>query len=1676
MAKLRLRLGLLLTLSLAVGLTWPFEAGAANQIRSTALCPAVKGRPPIITILPLQNASGRPDLAWLSIGLQDSLTVDLWYVAALGTGTLAGMNYWEDLRDHCPTLDMTCLADLTIEDWRVLTAHSYLDGVFWGAFRLEGERVALDLAFYSLPDWVNRGEMSLTAPLPDLEAQASRRIINFLIKQGVGVSQIEAGRAQSSKTKSLEAWRLNAHGFLDQHRFTLAPAAQRDAMAGAWRNHLEQAVQADPRYAEAWNNLGWYWIVQKNWAAGAQAFSEALARKPDLVDANMGLGECRLEQGDPEGARPYLQRGFDLNRSLYGHMNYTVKYYQQIGRHQEGLEWLARQAVFYQAQNNLAGLAAAWSQRGKMLEAMKQNQAAAAAFQQAIDFAAAGFGPTHQQVSRHVNQLANFFFRQKDYDQAASLFQRALSIDEARYGPDHAQVLINLGNLIQSYWELKSYAQAEPLMRRVLSLRTRVYGPISQEVALTLSSLANLYDKTGQIEKAADTYEKALPVWEALKGPEDVEVATVLYFLGPLQMRLNKFEAAIANMERAAAILEKTDGPESAAVTILLVRLAEAFERLRQWPQAVTMMERAVALLQKGLGENDPILPAKLDHLGRLYLANGEIGKAKSIYERLVTLYERLYGPEELEVARALHDLATVAIQLGETENVVEWLERSLAISQKALGEDDPEVADVRRSLADYWRQQGDCLQAAPLYEQVLAVMEKDKKPERLGLAAVASRLAACHYQLGAYASAEPLYQKAIDIYQQDLGPEHPFLASVLAGLGQIYTKLGRFAAADPLFSRAVAIQEKAYGPDHSQLAATLNNQASLCFETGDYGRAEKLFLRSLAIQEKAKGPEHPDVTPNLINLAMIYNTQGDSRRAEPLYRRALAILEQAHGPDHPAVAAVLNNLAHFYQALGDNERAEPLYKRALAIREKALGPEHPDTAASLGNLAGLYHLRDPEQALDLYQRALSIERKVYGPEHPIVAGTLENIAVLCLRNADYDLAGPLFQEALTIREKALGPEHPETAAGLMSLTALAFLQADYVQAETHNDRAVAIVEKTLGPDDPRLALYLYPRAWTRAVTGRLDQAYDDLNRALTIDDRLIGNVLGVTTEEQQIRFLARHRWRIDHFLGLVSRQRRHDPAATLAAFNLWVRRKGLILEAQKRFQEALIYTADQEAVAVFRELNRVRALLSRLTFAAPDQKDSGQAARMTAELEAQKKKLEARLSQLSQAYARRQRIVEADAAKLSQALPPQTALMELARIKASDFVAPDFTRQEPLTRYLAFILKGGDDQVALIDLGPAEIIDQAVNELKKAITDLEDMKGLKSGPAARRLHDLVFAPLIPTLGGIKELFISPDGNLNLVPFEVLRGEDGRDLIEDYSFNYLAAGRDLLGFGQSPSALGRIVLLGDPAFDLEQEQKAVALNRLGLTPEQTREEDLSEDDLRGMKFDPLPGTREEVQSIAAVLGLEQVEVFTGVEAMEEVLRSRIAPRLLHLATHGFFLTDRQFGRLIEPNPALASLPFLQTSKEKGPATYNPLLRSGLALAGANAAIKGETAGAGGLLTAEKILGLRLAGTELVVLSACKTGLGEVMIGEGVFGLRRALLQAGAKSLVMSMWSVPDQETKELMIEFYRSWVNQGLSRNKALRQAALKQRQIVQTRYGYAHPFFWGAFVFLGEP
>jgi CHAT domain-containing protein len=325
--------------------------------------------------------------------------------------------------------------------------------------------------------------------------------------------------------------------------------------------------------------------------------------------------------------------------------------------------------------------------------------------------------------------------------------------------------------------------------------------------------------------------------------------------------------------------------------------------------------------------------------------------------------------------------------------------------------------------------------------------------------------------------------------------------------------------------------------------------------------------------------------------------------------------------------------------------------------------------------------------------------------------------------------------------------------------------------------------------------------------------------------------------------------------------------------------------------------------------------------------------------------------------------------------------------------------------------------------------------------------------------------PLRSLLGDAAHLLISADGALNLLPFEALVDERGKYLVERYSTSYLTSGRDLLRMQVARASKTDPVVIANPEFGesdmvMARNERPPRLKATNVSP--GRQSVTAGRDLSSVYFAPLDATAIEANAIKSLF--TSATVWTGPEASESALKRVDAPRILHIATHGFFLQDAGDTALdVEADEIPAETRAINASVK----VKNPLLRSGLALAGAN----GKTAGGDdGILTALEASGLNLWGTKLVTLSACDTGIGEVKSGEGVYGLRRAVVLAGAETLVMSMWPVSDFVTRDLMTAYYQG-LKLGQGRGEALRQVKLNMLKRPDRR----HPFYWASFIQSGE-
>jgi len=799
---------------------------------------------------------------------------------------------------------------------------------------------------------------------------------------------------------------------------------------------------------------------------------------------------------------------------------------------------------------------------------------------------------------------------------------------------------------------------------------------------------------------------------------------------------------------------------------------------------------------------------------------------------------------------------------------------------------------------------------------------------------------------------------------------------------------------------------------------------------------------------------------------AMQCYEQGDNEQALALAQEVHDLSRNLPDPEHPLVAVSLSILSLLHARRGAYDVALPLCERALAIQERVLGPNHPDTATSLDTLAHLHErIEADDAALPLCERALAIREQVLGPDHPDTATSLNNLARLHGRRGAYDAALPLYERALAIQERVLGPDHPNTATSLHNLAVL-------YSAKARPHDALSLMEQ-----------------------------------ALAINALMLGQIFSIGSEQQRMTFLQTQQGSFHAFLSLVWQHFRQDAEVVQRTFDVALRRKALGAEALFAQREAILGGAYPALEPQLHQLHVVRMQIAQKTLAGPDPEGLSVHQERLAQWHTEKEYLEATLARAIPEMNLERRLRAVDRQVVAWALPDTTTLVEFVRFSVCNFQAVpargESQWQEP--RYLAFVLPAGEpDNVQMIDLGEALPIDQMIATYRAhliAAGGYDRSPGTSPSPGediGTALRSALFDPVARALpDGCTSLLLAPDGALSQLPFEVLPTEGGGYLTDTVHITYLSAGRDVLRFeADTLIAPTAPLIAADPDFDLAGHVPVSAAASSSERASVRHSRDLRRG---GHQYKRLPGTAVEGERIATLLG---VTPWLADRVMETPLKACRSPRILHLATHGGFLPDQPFD------------PEVQQGRLGGPGRENPMLRSFLVTAGVNACSQGRAIpeeAEDGILTAEDVSGMNLLGTELVVLSACDTGRGEVEIGEGVLGLRRAFVVAGAQTLVMSLWSASDIATAILMGKFYTHLLH-GHGRDQALRHAQDELRRLTMGELRadwltpemilrllaagdpgvefyldelaarpdehrpFEHPYFWGAFICQGVP
>jgi len=965
--------------------------------------------------------------------------------------------------------------------------------------------------------------------------------------------------------------------------------------------------------------------------------------------------------------------------------------------------------------------------------------------------------------------------------------------------------------------------------------------------------------------------------------------------------------------------------------------------------------------------------------------------------------------------------------------------------------------------------------EAERLLRKILPRGEEAFGARSLRYAQMLDLLAMCLYQTGQSQTDEAyeLANRAVRIKREAVDADEGETARSLSILGTLHAMGGRLDAADSIFTQVLRIREANLPPDHRNIATSLNALANVRYLRSEYAAALPLARRGLAFFEAHGGAESPPAITSRANLVSILIALGDYTEALELLDVQISLL-QSKETVSSELARAFSLRARIYIELGDHEAGVRERRRVLETYQEVHAAGHHRIAEAMENLGDqLMRVGEWEEARRVTEEGRALWVKSRGADHPFLASFDQVLGAVALRQGRLKDARRYWERALGLQRVSLGDSVPAVAEALTGLASVCVEEGRFEEAQRYLARSIGIISSTIGEEHPRVAAYGKELATTYFLGGDRERARREALQATTVFTRHLRRTLRSLPERQALRYAREHRAARDLYLSLV------DDEQSEEAWDELIRSRALVFDEMAARHHPHHGHADAPTAALWDAYQQASTRLANLYVRGPGESEPETYRRLLADELDALEEAERRLAGAGEALGAR--VVRAGYREVKEALPPGAALV--AYVHHGQYEMDPAPTRSPIPHYRAFILSGRDREPISFDLGPAENIDRQIANWKQEASlgalraDRTPEASLRAyASAASALRASIWDPVAECLGDTRQVFVVPDGQIHLVNLATLPwGSDGYLIESNIRFCNLTAERELLSDTPAEMVWAGALVLGAPDFDVAGRDPAVMALR-GQMPDCG--------DLRSLRFDPLPGALEEARAVAHLWQMRSgdapVTLLAGTEASEAAFK-QLAPghALLHLATHGYFIGGecttalaggRGIGRLIEGRKDTISAVPSETLRR-----WNPLLLSGLALAGANRRGDAAPAEEDGILTAQEIACLDLSGARWAVLSACDTGTGEVLTGEGVFGLQRAFRVAGARTVVTSLWSVRDETTRQWMEAFYRAGVAEDMTAVDAVGAASRELLREGRQQGETEHPFYWGAFVSTGD-
>lgn len=1204
-----------------------------------------------------------------------------------------------------------------------------------------------------------------------------------------------------------------------------------------------------------------------------------------------------------------------------------------------------------------------------------------------------------------------------------------------------AQTFQQLNDQFIELYQQGKYKAAIPIGEKALLLAKKEFGDAHLNYAIAAENLANAYDHDNNLPPALRYFQLAKKTYTTVAGEDIIEVGLCNNAIGNVYLRLPVYDSALHYFVQSYNYFLKYPEDQYDNLVVVAGNVSEVLKVFEYTKDLENVSRTMLPVIEKKEGKTNE---AYLNQLVNLVVAFRNQQLTDSALQRqrqVVVLSEQVHGKTAGTYATMLDMLADLHRIKNEFAVAEKYLLQSRNIRTRLTTPDDYGQAANYHILANLYGDMARFDVADKYYDSSLQLIQQAGLQEDDLYTTVLRSKAYTDVTAGRLLPAQKTLLQLLGIYEKKYGKEYLGSAEILVTLGNVEYQINALAAAMAHTTQGLAISTKYSGPETSLAATGYEVQGLIKHKMGSSAEGLLLCEKSLAINKKILGELHANTASTLSNLGIIYHETGDYAAAEKVLRQSYVIRQQLLGYDHPQCAIAMNNLAAVLIMQSRFVDADKLLAASFEILKMRGMLSSNIALTTINNVALLMEQqKDNATATKLYEQLLTMLQQDSVQNSTVLETVLSNLCQNNMNQGKYDAALKYGQEAMAYTTKTSGKNSlGYIRAGNNCMVAHMKLQ-QYDAARAMAMELEIITKKTLGDSAEMLAKIYSNLSSLEAQTGSLPTAIRYLHQSLQLQTANYQKNLYALSEKDQVAYWQQQAYIFQLFPSLLLATTVPDTAMVSAMVNQQLRLKGFVLNNAAGALKKARSINDPQLQQMLDAWQTSRTLYMQ------------QSALPLEERTYSADSLGILSNNLEQAINRKagQNVLATQSAvtwqQVQQALQPGEAAVEFLRYPK--FGSNNYT---DTTYFGAIVIKKNGPPV-LLPLGTEKQVQWCMSGGNSNSKETNISKLYRSRITSKQtnapvftgdsLYNLIWKPLMPQLKGVKIVSFAPDGLLHKVAFAALPLSANALLLDSFQLQQYSSVRQLATQKNASAALGAAVLQGYANFDAGS-----AAGSSGA-------------------WQTLPGTKQEIEALQLLLkskGLK-VTVDTGMQATEEAFKklNGKAPAILHIATHGFFLPDPTAGNAADISQSVV---FGQNSFAR---SQDPLMRSGIVMSGANKYWSGVSVAGSkddGILTAYEIAQTNLQGTQLAVLSACETGLGDVQDSEGVFGLQRALKMAGVKNMLLSLWQVPDAETMELMQLFYTQLL-QGAMPRKAFYQA----QQTMRAKYP---PFSWAAFVLM---